>query len=114
MPNIEEDVLLFRYGVVNAMYPLSGMIFAPVFGWIETKQSGKNEKDKIKREGIVQKIGFISASSFFVGNFLYALTSYVSANEDVRFAIILLSRIIAGIASGSFKIYHKSKFLCLT
>lgn len=104
MPNIEEDVLIFRYGVVNAMYPLSGMIFAPLFGWIETKQSGKNGKDKIKRKGIVQKIGLFSASSFFVGNILYALTSYVSANEDVRFVLILISRIIAGIASGLWTI----------
>ena len=98
MPNLEEDVLIFRYGVVNAMYPLSGMIFAPLFGWVETTRYGEN---KIKRKGIVQKIGIISALAFFLGNVLYATTSYISADEDVRFFLILVSRIIAGIASGN-------------
>ena len=98
MPNLEEDVLIFRYGVVNAMYPLSGMIFAPLFGWVETTTNGEN---KIKRKGIVQKIGMISALAFVLGNVLYATTSYISADEDVRFFLILLSRIIAGIASGN-------------
>ena len=101
MPNLEEDVLIFRYGVVNAMYPLSGMIFAPLFGWVETMGSRKHGETKIKREGIVQKIGLISASAFFIGNIIYATTSFLSANEDIRFVLIIVSRIIAGIASGT-------------
>ena len=99
MPSIEEDELIFRYGIVNAMYPLSGMFFAPLFGWLETTSDG-GTKEKIRRRGIVRKIGFISTSAFFLGNILYATVSYISANEDFRFYIIVLSRIIAGIASG--------------
>ena len=99
MPSIEEDELIFRYGIVNAMYPLSGMIFAPLFGWLETTSNG-GTNEKTRRQGIVQKIGFISTSAFFLGNILYATVSYISANEDFRFYVIVLSRIIAGIASG--------------
>ena len=95
MPSIEEDELIFRYGIVNAMYPLSGMFFAPLFGWLETTSDNGT-----RRRGIVRKIGFISTSAFFIGNILYATVSYISANEDFRFYIIVLSRIIAGIASG--------------
>ena len=99
MPSIEEDELIFRYGIVNAMYPLSGMFFAPLFGWLETTSDG-GTNEKTRRRGIVRKIGFISTSAFFLGNILYATVSYISASEDFRFYIIVLSRIIAGIASG--------------
>ena len=99
MPSIKEDELIFRYGIVNAMYPLSGMFFAPLFGWLETTSGGGTSR-KTRRRGIVRKIGFISTSAFFLGNILYATVSYISANEDFRFYIIVLSRIIAGIASG--------------
>ena len=99
MPSIEEDELIFRYGIVNAMYPLSGMLFAPLFGWLETTSDG-GANEKTRRPGIVRKIGFISTISFFIGNILYATVSYISANQDFRFYIIVLSRIIAGIASG--------------
>ena len=99
MPSIKEDELIFRYGIVNAMYPLSGMFFAPLFGWLETT-SDYTTNEKTRRQGIVRKIGFISTSAFFLGNILYATVSYISANEDFRFYIIVLSRIIAGIASG--------------
>ena len=102
MPNVNEDDLILRYGVVNAMYPLSGMVFAPIFGWLET--AGVKVKDgiKLKRHGIVRKIGVTSTFAFFLGNLLYASTSYISANEDIRFAIIIVSRVVAGIASGEF------------
>ena len=99
MPSIEEDELIFRYGIVNAMYPLSGMVFAPLFGWLETTSDNGTNK-KTRRRGIVRIIGFISTSAFFLGNILYATVSYISANEDFRFYIIVSSRIIAGIASG--------------
>ena len=75
------------------------MFFAPVFGWLETSSDNVSNK-KTRRRGIVRKIGFISTSAFFVGNILYATVSYISANEDFRFYVIVLSRIIAGIASG--------------
>ena len=100
MPNIEEDVLIFRYGVVNAMYPLSGMIFAPLFGYLEITGKRHSNEKKRRRKDIVRKIGFTSTFAFFVGNILYATASFISSNEEVRFSIIVMSRVIAGIASG--------------
>ena len=99
MPSVTQHDLLLRYGLVNAMYPLSGMIFAPLFGWLET--AGTDGK-KRRRKGIVRQIGYTSTFAFFVGNILYASASYISSNEEVIFSIIVISRLISGIASGKY------------
>ena len=100
MPDLNEDDLILRYGVANAMYPLSGMIFAPLFGWLETAGAKKKHGKKERRNGIVMKIGLTSTLAFFIGNILYASVSSISANQDIRFSIIIISRVIAGVASG--------------
>ena len=102
MPDLDEDDLILRYGIVNAMYPLSGMIFAPLFGWLETAGVKENDGNKLKRKGIVRKIGITSTFAFFIGNLLYASISYISEKQDIRFFIIVIARIIAGIASGRY------------
>ena len=102
MPSISEGDLIIRYGVINAMYPLSGMIFAPLFGYLEIAGKRNPNEKKRRRKDIVRKIGFASTFAFFVGNILYATASFISCNEEVRFSIILMSRVIAGIASGSY------------
>ena len=110
MPSVTADDLLLRYGIVNAMYPLSGMIFAPLFGWLETAGTRGTDGKKHRKKGIVRKIGFASTFAFFVGNILYASASYVSSNEDFRFYIVVISRIIAGIASGEYVINIRFEF----
>ena len=102
MPDLDEEDLIFRYGIVNAMYPLSGMIFAPLFGWLETAGVDENDGNKLRRKGIVRKIGITSTFAFCVGNLLYATISYISEKQDIRFTIILIARIVAGIASGRY------------
>ena len=102
MPSITQHDLLLRYGLVNAMYPLSGMLFAPLFGWLETAGTRGTDGKKLRKKGIVRKIGYAPTFAFFVGNILYASVSYISSNEEVRFSIIVISRLISGIASGEY------------
>ena len=102
MPDLDEDDLIFRYGIVNAMYPLSGMIFAPLFGWLETAGVKEIDGNNPRRKGIVRKIGLTSTFAFFIGNLLYASISYISEKQDTRFLMIIIARVIAGIASGEY------------
>ena len=75
MPSSTEDELLLRYGVVTAMYPLAGMIFAPLFGWLETAGTKDNTKERKRKKGVVRKIGIACTLAFVLGNCMYGISN---------------------------------------
>ena len=67
------------------------MIASPLFGWLYQKT------------GSARLVGLITSVAYIVGNILYSILSVFP--EDYRYALLLFSRFIVGVSSGSYISY---------